>query len=438
MTLFLLALNTGAVSQNLSRAMGILLVGYLSQWVSNGRYDRGVLMRFDNNLDSLWSKIFTDSPPHDSSIMFMNCHELNDKGFIIIGGMKRVDGSGYLRANLLRTDSLGNLKWQKTYGPQGATEYNMCDVTCTSDNGYAIGGGSVPENLSPQYIDGLIIKVDSLGNQQWLKHIGNPICRDGSVFVDLALDGNIMAGTVYSDTCYGNDNFFSKINFLKIENNGEIIWDKKYGLAKCWNGLNKINVLESGEIVGTGSYYRYNWDGSFEIISWIIKTDSSGNEQWYREYQIVDGEDSQNILQDVTSTNDNGFIACGMVYPTPPDTGFENSWVLKVDSIGCQGVNDCWEGTHEILVKTFTPGKPWVVYPNPAEDKIHIEFHENSKGAEIHVFDQFGRSQCKSVLAPNRDEMMIDIGNWKAGIYVVRVLLDGRILGTDKVVKIPE
>lgn len=36
---------------------GYALIGYLSQWVSNGGYDQGILMRFDDNLDTLWTKL---------------------------------------------------------------------------------------------------------------------------------------------------------------------------------------------------------------------------------------------------------------------------------------------------------------------------------------------------------------------------------------------
>jgi hypothetical protein len=414
---------------------GYSLTGTKSQWVINGRYDQGIFIRFDNNLDSIWTKLYTDISPHDTSIMFVNNRQLTDKGYIIVGIRYKLDGSGFNRANLLRVDSNGTIKWQKTYGPQGTTEYYPYDVTYTSDNGFAIGAGYYPYNSNTQGCDPLIIKVDSMGYMQWMKHFGNPNCREEFAMVDLALDGNIQIGTVYSDSCFGNDGYFSRIDFVKLKNNQEIIWDKKYGLAKYWNVLNKVRVLNNSEIIATGDYWKFNLNGTSIIISWILKTDSAGNEQWYREYELVNGENSENHLYNVISANDNGFVACGMVYPTPPDTGFENAWVLKVDSLGCQGVNDCWVGTNEIIVKTFTPDKPYVIYPNPATDKIAIEFHENSNGADIEIFDQFGRSQYKSKLSPNKDQVDIDISKWKPGLYVVRVILDERILGTDKIVK---
>ena len=124
----------------------------------------------------------------------------------------------------MRVDSNGLVKWQKFYGPQaGTTEYDPFDVTNTSDNGFAIGAGYYPWNSNTQGCDPIIIKTDSLGNQQWLKHLGNPNCREEFAMVDIALDGNLQIDTAYSDSCYGNDDYFSRIKFVKIKNKGDIV-----------------------------------------------------------------------------------------------------------------------------------------------------------------------------------------------------------------------
>jgi hypothetical protein len=417
----------------LANNSGYALVGYKSMAVSNGRWDRGVLWRFNNNLDSLWTKTYGDNPPYDSSFMFQNFRELTDDGFIITAGFTLVTGNTFWRIKLVRTDSLGNIIWSKFYG-SGNIDYVSFDVTPTSDGGYAIGGGSYPFSLTSQDNDPVVIKTDVMGNQQWLKHLGNPNCEEEFAMVDIAIDGNIQCGSTYSDSCKGDGIYYDRINLIKIRNDESIVWDKKYGLSKLWLWLNKIKILSNGDIISTGTYYYYN-DSNYYYVGWILKTDSAGTEQWYREYSLLHSQGSYNELYNIIQTNDNGFAACGSVDPTPPDTGIQNSWVLKVDSLGCQGISDCWVGNNEIIVKTFTPDKPYVVYPNPASDKITIEFHENSKGADIEIFDQFGRSQYRSKLSPNKDQVDIDISRWKPGLYVVKVILDERILGTDKIMK---
>src|ERR1039457_5989460 len=41
---------------HLQSSGGYALVGFKSVYVTGGRYDRGLLMRFDENLDTLWTK----------------------------------------------------------------------------------------------------------------------------------------------------------------------------------------------------------------------------------------------------------------------------------------------------------------------------------------------------------------------------------------------
>lgn len=433
-----LSLGTGYGGSFLKQFQGngFALAGYLSKWVGTGRYDQGVLMRLNNNLDTIWTKYYTDIPPHDSSIMFFNCRELNDYGYAMIGIRYDLTGNGFNRANLFRVDSAGQLKWQMTYGPEGtSTEYYPNDVSITSDNGFVIGANYLPYNSNTQGCDPMIIKTDSLGNLQWKKHVGNPNCRDGGIFSDNALDGNIQVGTIYSDDCWGNDGYESRINLIKLRNNQEIVWDKKYGYSKLWNSLNKIKVLQNGDIIATGHYYKYKLNESLILIGWILKTDSAGNEEWYRDYELVTGDNSFNILWNIVSASDKGFTVCGMVYPTPPDTGFENSWVLKVDSVGCEGVNNCWVGTDEIRIKTYTPQKPYVVYPNPATDKLTVEFHENMKGSEIELFDEMGTLVRSVNISGDEDLIDIDIGKLIPGVYLVRVIRSGLNAGADKIIK---
>ena len=184
----------------LSNSQGYALIGGTSKWVTNGRYDRGLLMKLNNNLDTLLTKTFTDLPPHDSSFLFQNFRQLGDKGFIIIGGYSKVDGSALLRIMLLKCDSSGNKVFRKFYG-LGNYFYYGADVTPTTDQGFIIGGFKDPYSSSQQGIDPIIVKFDSLGNIKWTRLLGNPDCEEDWAFVDIAKDGNIQIGTNYSDTC---------------------------------------------------------------------------------------------------------------------------------------------------------------------------------------------------------------------------------------------
>jgi hypothetical protein len=412
---------------------GFSLVGFNYNWVPTGRWDRGMLWRFDNNLDTLWTKTYNDDPPHDTSFLFRNFRPLPDGSFIIVGSHGLVDGTAPIRINLHRVDSLGNLIWRKYYG-SGYTHFRPYDVSGTSDDGFIIGSIIAPiDPNNSQDNDPYLIKTDSIGNFMWSRHLGNPYCCEDRPMVDISSDGNIICGTDFSDSCWGSGEHYGKINILKINNSNTLIWDKKYGTHKHLLFLNKIRALDNGDIIATG-HYDYMNDPMRNEVSWIIKTDSAGNELWYREYMLLTATFSQNILYNVIPTPDNGFIACGTVWPYPPDTGTQDSWVLKVDSLGCEAPNQCWVWQEEIWVKTFTPEKPFIVYPNPATDRLTLEFHINPEGAEVELYNLTGQMVLCTRVPRERDLFEWDIGRIERGMYILKVTMPGRRAVMEKVV----
>jgi hypothetical protein len=404
------------------------------QWVPEGRYDRGWLMILDDDLDTLWTKTYTDDPPHDTSTMFWNFRQLVDGGYIVVGLLNPVSGTGLFRIGMFRLDSIGGLIWKQKYGT-GNADIQPFDVSPTSDCGFIISGmNSLVNGPGTQNDDPIIIKTDSIGNQDWILNLGNPNCHESYAMVDQAKDGNIQVGTIYSDTCWSDNVWKGRINFLKIRNDKSIVWDKKYGLQKIWINTLKVRVLPNSDVIGTGWYWDYSGGTGPRVVSWILRTDSAGNEKWYREYILLTGNKSHNMLWNVIPTSDNGFAACGNVVPVAPDTGTQDSWVLKVDSLGCEAPGDCWVGQNEIIVKTFTPDKPYVVFPNPALNKTTIEFHENPSGAQVVICNILGKTCYSGSIQPLQDRLEIDVGSWRKGIYIVRVMAGEKIIGTDKLI----
>ena len=403
-------------------------------WVPEGRYDRGWLMIMDNTLDTLWTKTYTDDPPHDTSIMFRNFRQLDDGGFIVTGLYNPVSGTGLFRIGLFRLDNNGNLQWKRRYG-SGNIDYQAFDVTKTSDSGFVIGAVSQPPGSPYAHDnDAMIIKTDSNGMQEWISLFGNPDCLENHAMVDMASDGNIQVGIIFSDTCWSDNVWVGKINFIKVRNNKSVVWDKKYGIRKVYSTLSKVKVLFDSDIIGIGWYWDYSGGTGPRVVSWIIRTDSAGNEKWYREYVLLEGNKSFNQLWNIIPTTDNGFAACGFVVPRSPDTGTQDSWVLKVDSLGCEAPNQCWVGQDKIWVKTFTPEKPFIVYPNPATDKLTLEFHINPEGAELELFSLTGQMVLRSRVSRERDLFEWDIGRLRKGMYILKVSMPGKRPVMEKVV----
>ncbi|MEM1973892.1 MAG: fibronectin type III domain-containing protein, partial [Thermoplasmata archaeon] len=113
------------------------------------------------------------------------------------------------------------LSWLKTLG--GSKDDWPAYIYLTSDGGYLIVGKTTSfTNDSSDPADGIIIKIDSIGNVEWAKSIGT--LKEDSIRSAIELsDGFIITGETRID---GNsDIFIAKIS----TSTGNIIWAKKLG-----------------------------------------------------------------------------------------------------------------------------------------------------------------------------------------------------------------
>jgi len=71
---------------------------------------------------------------------------------------------------LIKTDTLGNTVWRKTYG--GEMGDHLYDFDMTHDGGYILAGHTVSYGV--ENWDYLLMKVDSAGNEEWHQIFGQP------------------------------------------------------------------------------------------------------------------------------------------------------------------------------------------------------------------------------------------------------------------------
>jgi len=90
----------------------------------------------------------------------------SDHGFIIAGVAGTVGGQ--IKINVVKTDSLGNIQWGKSYD---GNEVDIAEfVGQTNDGGYYIGGATKSGNSIDH--DFFLMRIDSLGNLLWSKTYG--------------------------------------------------------------------------------------------------------------------------------------------------------------------------------------------------------------------------------------------------------------------------
>lgn len=387
---------------------------YTSNWV----HDQCMLVKMDENLDTIWTKYYGELiEPFDTSYLSRHLTLIPSNGFMIIGSKSPYGLPSKIL--VIKIDDIGNKSWEKTIGT-GTYFYQGFSAIQTTDGGYAIGGYRflIGQN---ETADPIIYKTDSLGNLEWEKNLGGPYF-DYHPMLTLGKDGNIVAGTCYADSMSTPNSGYSRINIVKLDNQGTILWNKKYGQTITYNYLLQIRTTNEGGYIATGSV-KNNYP---HRSGWIMKVTENGDSLWYRQYDNLLGADSRNYLYDVIPTSDNGFAACGYVIPYPPDPGSQDAWVLKVDSMGCD-TPGCNTGVNMFEWIAEEKGE-LRVWPNPAKKSFQVSgsmFQVEGKKV-IRIYNSQGLKVEEIKVPEGNETMMIDVTGLKKGMYFLKLKMNNR------------
>ncbi len=226
----------------------------------------------------------------------------SDKGYVIAGSKKETGHYTY-DVYLLKTDSLGNTQWEKTFGYSRKSD-GANSVQQTIDSGYILAGKG--GDSSKIYL----LKTDRTGNLQWeIRKFRNSTASAVQQTID---GGYVTAGLTMASE---GDAFVMKIDSL-----GNFKWNK---------------------ILPDSNLFDYDWSGDITVqqtndMGYIIssegltKTDSLGNVRWRKTYNKVF------LLFSVQQTSDEGYIATGIGENESDPDQWTNIYLLKTDSLGNQ------------------------------------------------------------------------------------------------------
>ena len=219
---------------------------------------------------------------------------------------------------LVKTDSSGNMQWNKTY--RLANRYSRAySVVQTSDGGYALAGCSY--EIGATYAgDYWLVKTDSDGNKQWGNLWGAPDEIDCAYSVVQTSDGGYaIAGETYWDKWWTPPDWNWDMWLIKTDSNGSTQWTEIYG--EDYVDEHAYSVVQTSDV---GYAIAGEWFGNM----WLVKTDSSGNMQWNKTYESVPRGES------VVQTSDGGYAIAGV-----------GGRLVKTDSSGNELWNKNYGGT---------------------------------------------------------------------------------------------
>jgi hypothetical protein len=205
------------------------------------------LIRTNRNGDTLWTKTYGGTAGESGAAVRLTA----DGGFVAIGNTGSY-GVGYSSIYLVRTNSGGDTLWTATYG--GARADLGSDVERTNDNGFILSGATAPSGQN--YYDAYLVKVDSLGHQEWEAIYGGAY-EDRAYSVAPTIDG----GYVLTGTTESNQGRKIDIYVVKTDPVGGVEWDTAYGGPESDYGR-MVGVDGSGNFLLAGSTYSYSAGGS--------------------------------------------------------------------------------------------------------------------------------------------------------------------------------
>ena len=198
--------------------------------------------------------------------------ETEDGGNILVGNCaSRGEGSDLF---LIRTDSMGKCIWSRIWG--GSAEDVGYFVQETRDGGFIVTGSTKSYSMGEEML--WLVKTDSSGNLSWDKTFGGFVSSsgDGGWSVDETDDGGYIITGYTQSLGSGRKDLW----LLKTDGQGAKIWDKTFGGREDDVGMSVLQSRDGGYIVAgrTASFIR----GGDDI--WLLKTDSLGEEQWNKTF----------------------------------------------------------------------------------------------------------------------------------------------------------
>lgn len=284
-------------------------------------------------------------------------HQCKDGGYIVAGNTQSTDSDvvgnhGGYDYFIVRLDSIGNVKWKKTYG--GTKDDNVYAVKECRDRCFVLAGttksnnGDVSGNHwngSLQNSDYWIVKLDSIGGIIWQKTLGGN-GSDIAYSIDECISGGyIVVGEASSGWTSGDgdiDTSHSPIQseawVVKLTDMGGIEWQKSLGGTGI-DYAESIKQTNDGGYIIAGTTYSNNGDvighnPTNGADGWIVKLNHLGAIEW----QNPVGGSSEDYLQSVIQCYDGGYLACGNTSSMDSDIsgshGNWESWVVKISNNG--------------------------------------------------------------------------------------------------------
>jgi hypothetical protein len=282
---------------------GYIIAGYTESYGGDDIY----LIKTDFLGDTLWTRTYGGN---DGWHVGHSVKQTSDGGYIVAGniGISTVED-----AYLLKTDSMGDSLWAKTY--RSDDWEGIESVQQTTDGGYILIGTKAYNYTDEDFY---LLKTDSMGDSLWAKTIRGSNCEYAKSGQQTTDGGYIIAGCIsYCFTTLDRD-----VYLIKTDSLGDTLWTRTYG-GTLQDEAYSVRQTDDGGYILVGFTRSYGAGGDDDI--YVLKTDSMGDTLWTKTFGRGYGYSGQ-------QTTDGGYIIGGR--NSSYGAGESNVYLIKTDSIG--------------------------------------------------------------------------------------------------------
>jgi hypothetical protein len=268
------------------------------------------LIKIDSSGQQQWSRIIGGN----GDDWVNSVQQTTDSGYIL-GGYTTSSGAGGKDFFLVKTNASGNVQWNATFG--GSNDDVAYSVQQTTDGGYILGGYT--SSFGSGFTDMYLVKTNSSGGLQWEKTIGGAN-YDWCFSLQQTTDGGyiLAGGTGYYLYRIGG------VYLVKTDPSGNVIWSRTFRNPAYSEYATSVQQTTDGGYILAGYSNPYSLNGDI----YLIKIDSSGQQQWSR----IIGGNGDDTANSVMQTTDGGFLITGST--TSYGAGGTDVFLVETNSSG--------------------------------------------------------------------------------------------------------
>jgi len=312
-----------------------IIAGSSSSYGGNGSTDV-YLTKIDSMGQPLWEKFYGGFGNEVGKSVI----QLPDSGYVLAGFTNSFGAGGY-DAYMLRTDKLGNMIWQKTFG--GSDWDFAADLVLASDGNIFVVGNTTSFGNGKK--DGFVIKYDLSGNLLLQKFIGG--VENEELRSIIKTNDNFLATVGYTES---KNDINGDGYFLKFDLNGDTVFTKIFGGAYKDFANDLVQKSNDDYILCGAKTFSINEKSK----SYMYCFDVIGNFNWDNSYYASTSD--ENFVSVANSYQLNSLTVYLRNIPVPSFQqqgnlflGIPGGWNYKVNSFGGENDEECFsiEGTKD-------------------------------------------------------------------------------------------